>query len=187
VLAQPAGASCQASTQCKELRCTAESGLVVQSCYGLCTPNERTLLGAQFQGGLINVQLNTRAAPASFPCAQVFDAATQQKLGASAFCEVDGTVLNVGLTSESNIMPGDTVRLSGTQTVLRDLVSPAVFTNPASPVVLGNCDACFGPAAIITGPVTVPDVCDASTATGQWSCLDRSCCVACGNFPVFQH
>lgn len=157
---------------------------MVQSCYGLCTPNERTLLGAQFQGGVLNIQLNTRAAPTSFPCVQVFDAATQQKLGASALCGVYDTTLTVGLTSEATIRPGDTMRLSGIQTVLRDLVSPAVFTNPSNPVVLGNCDSCYGPSASITGPNTVPDVCDASTATGQWSCLELSCCVVYGLHPV---
>lgn len=130
---------------------------MVNSCYGLCIPNERSLVKAKFESaGQITVQLSAKAASGGFPCLQLFDTSTQQRLGASSQCRVEGTTLTIYLKRDANIMPGQEIRLSGTQAVLRDFITPDLFSNPSSAVLVENCEPCSGQTVTVT--VTGPKV-----------------------------
>lgn len=151
------GLTCVASSataQCKELACDATNGVYVKPCYGLCTPAERTIVGAKLADDArsITVGLNTAAQSAMFPCVQLFDSTTLGKLGAASQCYVNGLNLYIGLPRDASIKPGDALVLSGQQVVLRDALSPAVFTTPATAITLTTCSNCAGPVVSVVGP-----------------------------------
>lgn len=79
----PTGLECKATSACKKLACDWQ-GVQTRQCYGLCTPAERSLVGAQLSddGTAIRVALNAAAAPASFACISAFDTS---KIGQDAW------------------------------------------------------------------------------------------------------
>lgn len=152
-----AGLSCVASTQCKQIRCSAAAGIYTEQCFGLCTPSERTIVGAKLEndGRTITFGLNTPAADAMFPCTQLFSSAIVTQLGASSICAVRQSQLMVQLARDATIMPGavfGTDAITSGQVVLRDAVSSTPFTSPSSSVVLTPCGNCAGPAVAVMGP-----------------------------------
>jgi hypothetical protein len=127
---------------------------------------ERQVLAASManNGRTINFVLNTAAAPGSFACASLFDAATVALLGSDAWCSVADKALTIDLGRSATIMPGtDSLTLSASQSVLTDLLlSTAKFTGTAIPVV--KCSACTPPTVTLMGPKLVSEPCDPSTA-----------------------
>lgn len=135
------------------LSCSAATGLTTTPCYGLCTPAERTIIGAKLSDSsrTITIGLNTRAAAVSFPCVQLFDTTTMGLLGAASLCSVDGDKLMVQLPREATIMPGQSLVLAGNQAVLRDAITTTAFTTPATPVTLTKCSNCAAPTVVLGG------------------------------------
>jgi hypothetical protein len=153
-----AGMECKVSSSCKTLKCSDSRGIYTDSCFGLCTPSVRTLVGARMNDDArsLTVGLNAAAATASFACVSVFDAATMAKLGADAACEVRGRELRVQLGASATIMPdsNDTLSILATQTVLFDVLDPAAKFAGSSRVAM--CSSCQGPTATLIGPQVRP-------------------------------
>jgi hypothetical protein len=157
-----AGFRCTASDSCRQLSCTPGVGIVVDKCYGLCTATTRNPTSAKLSddGSSIVVGLNTAARSLSFPCINLFDAATRDKVGAFALCSVSGTTLTVQLAPGATIMPdADALMLSGSQVVLRDAVDGTAFTQPAEPLTLAPCTSCKASTVTIVGPKVCVCVC----------------------------
>jgi hypothetical protein len=161
-----AGRECKASSQCQRLTCDAKDGIKKTACFGFCMISERKVLAASMgnDGRTINIVLNTAAAPGSFACASLFDAATAALLGSDAWCSVADKALTIALGRSATIMPGsDSLTVSSSQALLTDLLlTTAKFTGAAIPVV--KCSSCTAPTITLMGPKLVSEPCDPSAA-----------------------
>ncbi|GMH45508.1 hypothetical protein BSKO_13465 [Bryopsis sp. KO-2023] len=143
--------------KCKQMSCTAESGLQISSCDGICVPAERSPISATFddKGDKILVELNFPTPRKSFPCSAVFDKPTVDLVGAYAQCFATGKKLTVYLLEGATISPGDTLTLSTDQTALVDILG----TPFAGEITVATCVSCVPPVALTLYPKLVSPGC----------------------------
>ncbi|GMH45547.1 hypothetical protein BSKO_13504 [Bryopsis sp. KO-2023] len=154
-----AGFTCDTGSagKCKQMSCTAESGLQISTCDGICVPAERSPTSATFddKGDRILVELNFPTPRKSFPCSTVFDKPTVNLVGAYAQCFATGKGLTVYLLEGATISPGDALTLSTDQTALVDILG----TPFAGEITVATCVSCVSPVALTLYPKLVSPGC----------------------------
>lgn len=189
------------ASSCQKMKCDPNTGITIESCDGICVPENRNMAAAVFSssGSRIDVTLNFAAIPSGFPCTEIFNSDTVDKLG-DAFCTVDGKILTIYLRGGAAIVSGDDLSLLDDQNSLKDILpTPTPFTGS---VTVSPCQNCVKPiAGCVYPPVLsagcsgqdVPDaVFDATYSIDTagrslifaWT-LDSSSCYAAANDDAF--
>lgn len=160
-------------SKCRKLTCDESSGLLSSAqCNGVCTPNRRRILSANFtdSGRSIVAELNFPAKNTRFLCSEVFDKDSVVRLGDECRGAAKGTRMLLKLSHGGTLMPADVLIMRDDQDTIRDVVSGVRFSSRDNegdlvPTAVGGCvGQCDPPSTLVVYPSMISAPCSASDA-----------------------